>query len=222
MYNAPRHISHFIRKALSRHTDTSPLAEVLLGLPEQRYKCFQELVIPTQDGITTLDWVVVRADCVFLIQDGQDSDTDLSTPQSQQDRWTAIRLKARYLAALLRRFDYHGVVQHILVTSQTLDCDVTGNLCPVTITDLGSFLDAYTPVTPEMKPAFAIALCRAIEQAMAARRYLNLVNKYTGEEREDFFWMQEFEPPQTISSRRDFAFRQALKAQATYRTDKGK
>ena len=222
MQKAPRHISHFIRQALSRHTQIGPLDEALLGLPAQRFKCFQHLVIPTQDGITTLDWVVIRYDCVFLIEGCQESRVAHPTHPCLHDPWNTTRQHAQDFGALLRQVHYTGIVQPVLVTQEPQALDLPGDPPILDISGLPAYLNAYTPVRRVTKPAYAMALCRAIEKSMYARRYWDLAPLRNRHCLENYYWMRDFKPPVIRSSQRDFAFRQAMQPQAIYKTDKGK
>ena len=222
MHKVPLHISHFVRQVMTRNTHYPPLAHALLSLPARTYKTFRQLVIPTKEGITTLEWVVIRYDCVFLIEGCQEDRDDHPTHPCLHDQWNTTRQKGLDLGALLRQVHYTGVVQPVLVTLTPQVLDVAGDPPILDISGLPAYLNAYIPVRRVTKPAYAMALCRAVEKAMYARRYRNLAPLRNRHRLENYDWMRDFKPPVIRSSQRDFAFRQALQPQAVYRTDKGK
>ena len=221
MHNAPRHISHFVRQMFSGNTLYSPLTQVLLSLPARTYKIFRQLVIPTEDGITTLDWVVIRHDCVFLIEGYQESRNDHPATPDWQAQWARVRQKGLDLGALLHQVHYTGVVQPVLVTQEPQMIKESGDMPILNITDLAAYLNAYTPDRRVTKPANAIALCRAVVKSMHARRYRSLATLRNKTHQENYVWMRDFKPHVIRSSQRDFAFKPALQSQAIYRKVKG-
>jgi len=215
MKHTLRHVSEYLHDSLCKQNKQRPnLPLSLLALPFKQYKVFQNLVIPFKKDIAVIDWIIVRNDCVFILESFIEPDDTLQMTACIHYQFNQLKEKAQCLSDLLTQVQYKGSIIPILVSLKALTIEPQQDQVVLHIAQVSPYLLRFIPEKQVMRPGIAIDLMRQLQKAMHSPEKRRGMTHFQLSNIQYYHWMKDFQPKRVISCQRDFEFTPARQPQA--------